>query len=946
MPLVAGKVVLDIASGEGYGSALMADAAERVIGVDISQATVEYASQRYYRQNLAFLVGSCDKIPLPDSSVEVVTSFETIEHHDKHQEMLQEIKRVLKPDGMLIISSPNRLTYSDEPNYSNPFHVKELYFHEFNSLLAGYFKHVVMYGQRLATASFVYSLNPSEQKQISTFQGGAERLVQRAPCLRSPIYFVSICSDDPAVSQLSSDSIYIDPSDDLLKNDQLSEANKELALRAEELTKVREQYDAQIRRDSLELSEVRSGYETQIKRLQDELAHDRSTYDAQITGFETQISEALDALAHSRRMVSDYEAASNALIARHESEIKDIRAVYEARTEELQARLNEQDGCLTAVRAQLSATRSELATAQAQLRKSEEILLWIETSRAWRWSSQFRRLFDSRGARWMRRGLYSSQRNGLYSCLDFPSDGAQVIGPLRIDGWAFGRKRITRVEAFLDDFYLGNLTYGVKRLDVLNAYPTLAHAACGFSDLIALRGEFAGERKLLVRIYDEDGSLQLYVRSITIQPAEMRDTSLPPSAKTEIEEDYNAVQQPVAAPNEVDEFLPEFRELLEEFKRRIGREPAILQLGKNLNLAPAFPGVAIFSPVSRNSDTRLPYLDHSIDLVLVSSEEAPVVDEARRLAAVAVVRVLPAHAERSNGSGPFKSSRLSVEWRQHTEDHVSGLTVSIIIPVYNNSRYTAKCLQQLRDTVPDDLCDEIIVVDDASTDDTQNLLAQWRAEDNRLKVVRNESNLGFIHSCNRGAEAATRDVLVFLNNDTIPQPGWLPPLVQVLREQPKAGAVGGKLLYPDGSLQEAGGIIFNDGTGCNFGRNSKFANSPLFNFLRQVDYCSGALLATPRELFLSLGGFDVHFAPAYYEDTDYCFRLREHGFVVYYQPESVIIHLEGISSGTSVTEGVKRYQEVNRSKFIERWKEALRRQPTAPAQYDFATWQLLSIRER
>src|SRR5262249_13071055 len=147
-----------------------------------------------------------------------------------------------------------------------------------------------------------------------------------------------------------------------------------------------------------------------------------------------------------------------------------------------------------------------------------------------------------------------------------------------------------------------------------------------------------------------------------------------------------------------------------------------------------------------------------------------------------------------------------------------------------------------------------------------------------------------------------------------------------------AGAVGGKLLYPDGTLQEAGGIIFSDGSGCNFGRNDQNANAPLYSFLREVDYCSGALLATPRKLFLEIGGFDSRFTPSYYEDTDYCFSLRARGYRVYYQPESVVVHFEGVSSGTDITAGVKSYQPVNRAKFVEKWRDTLAGQPSPPRQ--------------
>ena len=146
----------------------------------------------------------------------------------------------------------------------------------------------------------------------------------------------------------------------------------------------------------------------------------------------------------------------------------------------------------------------------------------------------------------------------------------------------------------------------------------------------------------------------------------------------------------------------------------------------------------------------------------------------------------------------------------------------------------------------------------------------------------------FIASCNRAAAAAAFQFLIFLNNDTLPLPGWLEALLRTFKDRPDAGAVGGKLIFPDGVLQEAGGVIYRDGSGCNFGKYDRNADAPLYNFVREVDYCSGALLATPRDLFLKLGGFDLRYAPAYYEDSDYCFNLRKHGFRVYYQPQSEI----------------------------------------------------------
>lgn len=136
---IEGKIVLDIASGEGYGSNLLGKLAKSVVGVDISSDAVNHANKKYGSDKLKFILGSAFDIPLVDHSIDVVISFETLEHHDQHEKMLSEIKRVLTKDGILIISTPDKLNYSDRRNYNNPYHVKELYVGDFKQLLSNYF---------------------------------------------------------------------------------------------------------------------------------------------------------------------------------------------------------------------------------------------------------------------------------------------------------------------------------------------------------------------------------------------------------------------------------------------------------------------------------------------------------------------------------------------------------------------------------------------------------------------------------------------------------------------------------------------------------------------------------------------------------------------------------------------------------------------------------------
>ncbi len=150
------KEVLDIACGEGFGSAILAKSALRVVGVDIAAEAVKHAAWRYRLDNVEFRQGSCAAIPLDNGSIDLAVSFETIEHHDEHKAMMAEIKRVLRPEGVLIISSPDKKEYSVLPNYRNPFHVRELFKEEFVDLIQAYFKNMVLVSQRIVYGSGIF----------------------------------------------------------------------------------------------------------------------------------------------------------------------------------------------------------------------------------------------------------------------------------------------------------------------------------------------------------------------------------------------------------------------------------------------------------------------------------------------------------------------------------------------------------------------------------------------------------------------------------------------------------------------------------------------------------------------------------------------------------------------------------------------------------------------
>jgi GT2 family glycosyltransferase len=381
-------------------------------------------------------------------------------------------------------------------------------------------------------------------------------------------------------------------------------------------------------------------------------------------------------------------------------------------------------------------------------------------------------------------------------------------------------------------------------------------------------------------------------------------------------------------------WLLDIDDVIAEFEARFDRDPAILDWETGLDLASELPANLVFSPPAPTR--RLPYRDGTIDIVFTRQRKSAVT-EAVRVADAAVVTV-------GAPGSPRRPPRLSVEWKK-TRVASSLPSVSIVIPSYNGVAYTEPCVLSLFETIPSGSDAEIVVVDDASTDDTQALLARLQQRDDRLVVIRNERNLGFLASCNRGAKEASGDIVVLLNNDTIALPGWLRPMLRLFRRHADAGAVVGKMLFTDGTLQEAGGVIFRDGRAANFGKWASDPEDPLFDYVREVDYGSGALLATWRSLFLEHGGFDARYRPIYCEDSDYCVKLWNSGWRVYYQPECTIVHVEGATSGTDEAKGDKRYQRLNHEKFVERWRDALRHHPPYPARFDLDTLHTFAVRE-
>ena len=242
-------------------------------------------------------------------------------------------------------------------------------------------------------------------------------------------------------------------------------------------------------------------------------------------------------------------------------------------------------------------------------------------------------------------------------------------------------------------------------------------------------------------------------------------------------------------------------------------------------------------------------------------------------------------------------------------------TISIILVFYNQAHLSLLCLRSILDNA--DVPYELVIIDNNSTDATAELLDRIE----HAEVVRNTDNSGFVKAVNQGAGLCRGEFILLLNNDALLEQGALSVALDVFDRESNVGAVGAKIKLLDGTLQEAGSLIWNDGACLGYGRGADPAQGE-FQFQRDVDYCSGAFLLFRRATFNELGGFDEAYAPAYYEESDFCIRLQKRGLRIIYCPEVQITHYEFASSGG--LEGASKLQAAHRQLLCDRHNDYLR----------------------
>ena len=923
---VTDAVVLDLACGVGYGAHILSEKARKVVGIDISEEAITEATLRYGRHEaVEFLTGSANAVSYPDATFDVVVSFETIEHLHDVNGFLDEVKRVLKPNGLLILSSPEKEMYNKNRVSPNEFHVNELTLEEFSNLITDRFNKSVMLGQRMILGSSINPLDPgtsSNQNSYSAITVQEDLNNSPSAILKTvhsvePIYLICFASDHELPNLTS--SIFLMPSHDLwLEHSKVivwaSNLHEEQELRRREASALAASNQAKgIKSEADRLLEAlaEAAAELRISRLQRKQA-ELDTLNLEILSVK-EMADGWRGLVELRQYVRNQLNGTRGLMRRPgksnvllsfrrfgRSHITPATLRKELKIPVRQADFGRLAHALDVLFDPLF-YRSRLGTPIyrqtgfahfLQIGQPAGIsphplidLPWIS-----RHTGTDEKPFDLINYI-LDPDLYQLQPHMLFDAAGYLARNADVvsagINPLvhyLENGWMEGREP----NLLFDDGW-----YIKSNPDVATSgsQPLVHYAQYGWRENRAIHPLFDGNYYLAHNLDVAEAQADPLAHFLLHGMKEGRS----PSA---------AVQNLVTKlpPLNIEQVMTALVDTSLEWEN--ASEPPISLGLANSQIWPPKPASDYHLPqqlrhyIADRYGEKWGGLYRYLFSVIERYAAAPESFD-RSLDIEPLIRRCSTLANRRARSKP---------------------TVSIVIPVYNNLLYTLTSIVSILD-MPSAHVYEIIVGDDLSSDRTAEVIGRIGGV---VRHHRTAANLGFLHNCNATAALARGLYIVFLNNDTVTLPDWLDKLIEPMERDQQTGLTGSKLLNGDGTLQEAGGILWQDGSAWNFGRNQD-ALLPEFNYLKDVDYISGASIAVRKSLWDQLGGFDPLFAPAYCEDTDLAFRIRQAGYRTLYSPHSVLVHHEGRTHGRDTGTGIKAYQVINQNKFKERWKDVLER---------------------
>ncbi len=900
--LVKNKIVLDAACGEGYGSDILARYAKKVIGIDLDNETINRAKVKYKnRDNLTFQQGNIEKLEIEDCSIDVVISFETIEHvsEDIQKNFLNEIDRVLKDDGIMVMSTPNKRVYSDLHNYNNEFHIKEFYYKDFLEFLHEKFQFVQLYNQSFKVFSIIDSCNREEEDIVYYSKDRSYNSDGK--------YYIAIASHKK-IERVSLSCLYVDNQNEYEENiEQILTLQKEEENRNLHIQKLdKELHGREI--TIQELQKENSDRNKHIKKLDDEiqiLQKEEENKNLHI--------QRLDKELHSREVtiqeLQKENSDRNEHIKKLDGEILILQKEEESRNlhiQKLDEELHSREITIQELQKENSDRNEHIKRLDSEIEKNNETIRALQRENA------------DRNSHIMHLDIVIEQNNQVIEQQRRTSASQLEQIAKQSDLIVHQTERLLEQTEKIGKNSEQNIRQ-VEQIEQL--YQTIGQQSEEISRYCEKEQEYKHRISELLRVSDEQ---RLQYEGKIADILRINDTK---------EQEY---EQRTAEMQQIILNKEGHIELLLEVERTYEREKNThsYRAGKKLQkigdfLLPPDSKRRFFVRVTFNFFKNPLLMIHVINPKRIKNyikymklegiegvkkryEEAVDLEKMQLYPGEKLDLDLEEirNAKNSNEQTAEEYDRLEFPWSINPK-------VSIIIPVYNEFHYTYCCLKSILKNSGDDSY-EVIIADDCSTDLTKEI----KKIVENISVVTTKENVRFLLNCNNAAKHAKGKYILFLNNDTQVQDNWLSPLIELIESDDKIGMVGSKLIYPDGMLQEAGGILWKDGSAWNYG-NRKNPSDPEYNYVKEADYISGAAIMIRRKLWNKIGGFDKDFAPAYYEDTDLAFEVRKHGYKVMYQPLSMVVHFEGVSNGTDIENGQKQYQQVNCQKFYDKWKNVL-----------------------
>lgn len=924
LEIVHKKTVVDIACGEGYGSSLLADAADKVIGIDIDKSVIEHASSTYQKNNLEYITGSCAAIPLPDKSIDIVISFETIEHHDQHEKMLSEIRRILKPDGVLLISSPDKYEYSDRYNYQNPYHVKELYENDFKNLLNNTFKKTTYYGQKIFYGSGIFSENKKTQ---NLFLGKKNNAISKTTGIRSPLYWIALASDSDLPHFPS--GIFEEPINDT----EIIQAWK----------KTVQQRDTEIS----SLKEKLTDKKNKIVNLKNEVS--------KLTKDLVEIKNST-----SWKMTLPIRHLGTFLKKNHQKSIKNIITSSKKHCRNLvpthyKKRIKNFTDIILSHIKRHNAVNSYKASLQnikkqPQTNEKPDYFFWgvIDWNFRNQRPQQIAKALAATGRRvfYISSEIIQSSQNGchieslddsgmLFQIKLFTTDKAPVIyaSSPNLSTLKNLKKSLSHVLNWSESQTVISVIHHPFWVDVALSLPNSRQ----IYDCMDYHDGFGNNHASLIK---SEEYLIAHADATIVTSTWLKDRIGPHAKHCVIirnaceynffskkpEKIFHAprVQSIIGYYGAIAEWFD--IDLLEVIAKKFS-DAYILLIGNDTcgasNKLKLLPNVHFTGEVSYQ---ELPYYLHSFDVCLlpfkilpltlatnpvkiyeymsagkpIVAVDLPEIQEFNNLVYCAkntdqFLKMIESALSKQNIQDIDARKKFASEqtWLHRCQAFIHEAEsasrdplVSIIVVTYNNIDFTKDCLFSIEQHSQYQKL-EIIVVDNASSDTTPDFLRKWQHKESEFtkKIILNSDNKGFAAANNQGLSIAEGQYLTLLNNDTYVTPGWIRTLLSHLKADKTIGLIGPvtnnignqakiNIQYPDIKTMLE---ISAHHTRNHIGERFQLKTAAFF------------CVMMPRHVYELIGPLDEAFGLGFFEDDDYCRRIEQKGLRIMCA-EDVFIH--------------------------------------------------------